>query len=178
MGRATRRKTRRGNETRVSLPYTHARVAGARLDPHRPPRSPRSDAAISSLGYHFVRHPSPPSSRAPLLPVPIMDLEPLDPAYVADQLSRPPFVSIPGVVNVRDLGSYPADQPGFMTRPRQVYRSGELSYITPEGGSSPRSCASCRPQSVRLPCGPRNPAVEGCTRSLVSLRPPLRHRNA
>ncbi|KAI1796151.1 protein-tyrosine phosphatase-like protein [Ganoderma leucocontextum] len=62
-----------------------------------------------------------------------MDLEPLDPAYVADQLSRPPFVSIPGVVNVRDLGSYPTDQPGFVTKPRLVYRSGEISYITPEG---------------------------------------------
>ncbi|TBU33100.1 protein-tyrosine phosphatase-like protein [Dichomitus squalens] len=62
-----------------------------------------------------------------------MDLEPLDPADVSDQLSKPPFVSIPGVVNVRDLGSYPTDQPGFMTRPRMVYRSGEISFITPEG---------------------------------------------
>ena len=62
-----------------------------------------------------------------------MDLEPLDPADVADQLSKPPFVYIPGVVNVRDLGSYPTDQPGFITKPRMVYRSGEISYITSEG---------------------------------------------
>ncbi|KAI9000781.1 protein-tyrosine phosphatase-like protein [Trametes punicea] len=60
-------------------------------------------------------------------------LEPLDPAYVAEQLSRPPFVSISGVVNVRDLGSYPTCYPGLITRPGLVYRSGEISHITPEG---------------------------------------------
>ncbi|KAI0375894.1 hypothetical protein BV20DRAFT_932406 [Pilatotrama ljubarskyi] len=62
-----------------------------------------------------------------------MDLEPLDPAYVAQQLSHPPFVSIAGVVNVRDLGSYPTHHPRMLTRPGLVYRSGEISHITPEG---------------------------------------------
>ncbi|KAI0638416.1 protein-tyrosine phosphatase-like protein [Trametes polyzona] len=62
-----------------------------------------------------------------------MDLEPLDADYVADTLSKPPFVSIDGVVNVRDLGSYPTSYPGMVTRPRLVYRSGEVSHITPEG---------------------------------------------
>ncbi|KAI0660756.1 protein-tyrosine phosphatase-like protein [Cubamyces menziesii] len=60
-------------------------------------------------------------------------LEPLDPAYVAEQLSRPPFVTIPGVVNVRDLGSYPTHYPGLVTKPGLVYRSGEVSHITAEG---------------------------------------------
>ncbi|RDX53855.1 hypothetical protein OH76DRAFT_1375137 [Lentinus brumalis] len=62
-----------------------------------------------------------------------MDLAPLDPAYVAEQLSRPPFVTISGVVNVRDLGSYPTGQPGFITKPGLVYRAGEVSHITEEG---------------------------------------------
>ncbi|KAI0774504.1 protein-tyrosine phosphatase-like protein [Fomes fomentarius] len=61
------------------------------------------------------------------------DLKPLDPEYVAEQLSRPPFVSISGVVNARDLGGYPTDSLGFITKPNLVYRSGEVSYIT-EGG--------------------------------------------
>ncbi|CDO73781.1 hypothetical protein BN946_scf185015.g109 [Trametes cinnabarina] len=60
-------------------------------------------------------------------------LDPLDPGYIAEQLSRPPFVTIPGVVNVRDLGSYPTSSPGLVTRPGLVYRSGEISHITPEG---------------------------------------------
>lgn len=62
-----------------------------------------------------------------------MDLEPLDPVYVQERLKRPPFVTIPGVVNVRDLGSYPTDQPGTVTKPGLLYRAGELSSITDEG---------------------------------------------
>jgi protein tyrosine/serine phosphatase len=60
-------------------------------------------------------------------------LEPLDPAYVADVLSRPPFVQIPGVCNVRDLGSYPTATPDVVTKPGYAYRSAELSGITEEG---------------------------------------------
>ncbi|KAG2033638.1 protein-tyrosine phosphatase-like protein [Suillus americanus] len=60
-------------------------------------------------------------------------LEPLDPAYVADVLSRPPFVQIPGVCNVRDLGSYPTATPDVITKPGYAYRSAELSGITEEG---------------------------------------------
>lgn len=62
------------------------------------------------------------------------DLEPLDPAYVADVLSNPPFVTIDGVINVRDLGSYPStSHPGHTTKPNYLYRSAELSRITKEG---------------------------------------------
>lgn len=62
------------------------------------------------------------------------DLDPLDPAYVADVLSRPPFVVIPGVINVRDLGSYPSTTcPGKITKPGLVFRSAEVSGITDEG---------------------------------------------
>ncbi|OJA18919.1 hypothetical protein AZE42_07863 [Rhizopogon vesiculosus] len=60
-------------------------------------------------------------------------LEPLDPAYVADVLSRPPFVQIPGVCNVRDLGSYPTATPNVVTKPGYAYRSAELSGVTEEG---------------------------------------------
>ncbi|KAG5654585.1 hypothetical protein H0H81_011560 [Sphagnurus paluster] len=62
------------------------------------------------------------------------DLAPLDPAYVANILSHPPFVTIDGVINVRDLGSYPSEtSPGSVTRPRFLFRSAELSSITVEG---------------------------------------------
>ena len=62
-----------------------------------------------------------------------MDIEPLDPEYVRDRLSRPPFVSIPGVDNVRDLGSYPTSTEGFMTKPNFIFRGAEISAITDEG---------------------------------------------
>lgn len=62
------------------------------------------------------------------------DLEPLDPEYVNQRLSKPPFVTVPGVVNIRDLGSYPSSRHcGMVTRPRLLYRSGEISSITEEG---------------------------------------------
>ena len=62
------------------------------------------------------------------------DLDPLDPAYVQDVLSKPPFVRIPGVINVRDLGNYPSTtDPGLVTKPRYLFRSAELSGITDEG---------------------------------------------
>ncbi|PCH40840.1 hypothetical protein WOLCODRAFT_117768 [Wolfiporia cocos MD-104 SS10] len=63
-----------------------------------------------------------------------MNLEPLDPGYVNERLSKPPFVAVPGVVNIRDLGSYPSTTyPSFMTRPKLMFRSAELSSITDEG---------------------------------------------
>ena len=62
------------------------------------------------------------------------DLDPLDPAYVADILSRPPFVKISGVTNVRDLGSYPSiTHPGMVVKPRLLFRSAEVSAITEDG---------------------------------------------
>ncbi|KAJ7682717.1 protein-tyrosine phosphatase-like protein [Mycena polygramma] len=62
------------------------------------------------------------------------DLEPLDLGYVQDRLSRPPFVPIAGVINVRDLGGLPSQvYPNQVTRPRYLYRSAELSGITEEG---------------------------------------------
>ncbi|KIK67746.1 hypothetical protein GYMLUDRAFT_68767 [Collybiopsis luxurians FD-317 M1] len=64
----------------------------------------------------------------------MMDLEPLDPSYVQDVLSKPPFVVIPGVINVRDLGQYTSvTHPGKCTKPGFVYRSAELAGITDEG---------------------------------------------
>ena len=66
------------------------------------------------------------------------DLAPLDPVHVADVLSRPPFVSIAGVINVRDLGSYSSvTHPGRATRPGFLFRSAELSRITKEGPPLP-----------------------------------------
>ncbi|KAF8897784.1 protein-tyrosine phosphatase-like protein [Infundibulicybe gibba] len=62
------------------------------------------------------------------------DFEPLDPTYVQDVLSRPPFVTISGVPNIRDLGSYPSTiYPGKSTRPGFIFRSAEVSGITNEG---------------------------------------------
>ncbi|KAL0950285.1 hypothetical protein HGRIS_010264 [Hohenbuehelia grisea] len=62
------------------------------------------------------------------------DLEPLPEAYVAEVLSKRPFVSIEGVINVRDLGSYPSEiELSKVTKPNHMFRSAELSGITPEG---------------------------------------------
>ena len=62
------------------------------------------------------------------------DLEPLDPEYVSERLSKPPFVTVPGVFNIRDLGCYPSSRhSGMITRPRLLYRSAEISSITDEG---------------------------------------------
>ncbi|KAF5358989.1 hypothetical protein D9758_004831 [Tetrapyrgos nigripes] len=64
----------------------------------------------------------------------LQELEPLDPAYVKDVLSNPPFVTLPGVINVRDLGGYPSvDFPDKHTIPNRFLRSAELSSITDEG---------------------------------------------
>ena len=63
-------------------------------------------------------------------------LEALDPAYVADVLSRPPFVQISGVCNVRDLGSYPTTTPNLITKPGYAFRGAEISHITEHGISA------------------------------------------
>ncbi|KAG6335887.1 hypothetical protein ID866_3196 [Astraeus odoratus] len=60
-------------------------------------------------------------------------MEPLDPAHVAEVLSNPPFISIPGVSNVRDLGSYPIATSNVITKPGYAYRAAEVSNITEEG---------------------------------------------
>ena len=54
--------------------------------------------------------------------------EPLDSEFVADVLSRPPFVTISGVCNVRDIAA-----PGSPLRPNLVFRGAEVSGITEEG---------------------------------------------
>ncbi|KAJ7498592.1 protein-tyrosine phosphatase-like protein [Mycena latifolia] len=65
------------------------------------------------------------------------DLEALDPSFVQDQLSRLPFVTISGVINVRDLGGLASQlYPNLETKRRFIYRSAELSGITEEGGLS------------------------------------------
>jgi len=62
------------------------------------------------------------------------EAEPLDPAYVSEALSNPPFVTVPGVYNVRDIGSLPihADS-AVVTRPWFIFRSAEISGIEADG---------------------------------------------
>jgi hypothetical protein len=57
-----------------------------------------------------------------------MDREPLDPDYVTRVLSRPPFVIIAGVHNVRDISA-----PGSPIKPNVVFRGAEISSITEKG---------------------------------------------
>jgi hypothetical protein len=92
------------------------------------------------------------------------DLDPLDPSYVADVLSHPPFVKISGVTNVRDLGSYPSvTHPGMMVKPRLLFRSAEVSSITEEGPHLPRT-SIC---TIETNLTPRKGGTEG-----------LRHRQS
>lgn len=78
-------------------------------------------------------------------------LDPLDPAYVADVLSRPPFVQIDGVCNVRDLGSYSsASSPNLITKPGYGFRGAEVSNITEQGPAIPhRTLALLTPSVTR-----------------------------
>jgi hypothetical protein len=62
-----------------------------------------------------------------------MDCDPLDPQSVAEILSQPPFVTISGVHNVRDLGSIHTADPQNVTKSKFLYRSAEISGITEEG---------------------------------------------
>ena len=63
-----------------------------------------------------------------------LDGEPLDELYVRTRLKQPPFVTIDGVLNIRDLGSYPTvADPSLITKPSFMYRSGEVSGITGGG---------------------------------------------
>ncbi|KAF9266334.1 hypothetical protein L218DRAFT_997113 [Marasmius fiardii PR-910] len=61
------------------------------------------------------------------------ELEALDPSYVQEILSQPPFVTIDGVINVRDLGGYPSSVPDKITKHGIVFRSAELAGITDRG---------------------------------------------
>ncbi|KAJ5623752.1 hypothetical protein N7510_000061 [Penicillium lagena] len=54
---------------------------------------------------------------------------PIPEATVSKIISRPPFVTVPGVSNIRDLSHDNGVRPGF------VYRSGNLSDVTDEGKS-------------------------------------------
>ncbi|KAF9528015.1 protein-tyrosine phosphatase-like protein [Crepidotus variabilis] len=62
------------------------------------------------------------------------DLEPLDPAYVDEILSKPPFITLPGVINVRDIGNLPSStNEGMTTKSKYLLRSAEIAGITEEG---------------------------------------------
>ena len=64
------------------------------------------------------------------------EVEALDPEYVARTLSSPPFVTIDGVFNARDIGSLPiVSDTALETRPRFAYRSAEISAIQESGAS-------------------------------------------
>ncbi|KAN0115966.1 Tyrosine phosphatase family domain containing protein [Russula decolorans] len=61
------------------------------------------------------------------------ELAPLDPDLLVDVLSKHPFVTIDGIFNVRDLGMIPVADSEYVTRSGFMYRSGELSGVTPHG---------------------------------------------
>jgi protein tyrosine phosphatase (PTP) superfamily phosphohydrolase (DUF442 family) len=75
-------------------------------------------------------------------------LEPIDATTVARLITAVPFVAIPGVANVRDLGGLPVTnhrpidehkaQP-LQVRTGRVFRSAQLNLITPEGRERLRS---------------------------------------
>lgn len=68
-------------------------------------------------------------------------LQPLDKDWVSERLSKPPFVEIEGVTNVRTLGGYAskvtlpgsAKPTNTVIRSKLLYRSGEVSGITDKG---------------------------------------------
>jgi len=76
-------------------------------------------------------------------------LKPLDPAWVQEQLSRPPFVTIDGVMNVRSLGSYATSTTNTTTRPNFLFRAAEISGITEEGKSQLRDLGVTKVYDLR-----------------------------
>jgi len=62
-----------------------------------------------------------------------LDGDALDEGYVRTRLNEPPFVTVDGVLNIRDLGSYQTADPSLTTKPSLMYRSGEVSGMTVEG---------------------------------------------
>lgn len=70
-----------------------------------------------------------PKLLASLAAVPIE--APIDPDTLETVLSKPPFVILPGSLNIRDVGAY---APGYI-KPGLVYRSGTLDFI-PEASRS------------------------------------------
>lgn len=76
------------------------------------------------------------------LATPVM--EALDPDRVAVVLSAHPFVTVPGVANLRDIGGVPvstADPDGkrLVVRKGRMYRAASMSRITPEGKEALRA---------------------------------------
>ena len=59
----------------------------------------------------------------------------LDPVLTKETLSNPPFYNIQGIFNFRDYGNgYPSSlQPNARVKPLVLFRSGEVSHITPKG---------------------------------------------
>ncbi|KAG6895252.1 hypothetical protein C0992_002347, partial [Termitomyces sp. T32_za158] len=67
-----------------------------------------------------------------------MSLELLPGAVNSDVLSSPPFVVVPGVINLRALGGSPLDETHKRIKPLHIFRSGELTRITEDGRSKLR----------------------------------------
>ena len=56
-----------------------------------------------------------------------------DPAVVQKTLSSPPFIPVEGVINFRDLG---LSAGGSTIRPGLLFRSGELTRLSPRGAAT------------------------------------------
>lgn len=123
------------------------------------------------LSYHIYLGTSQPSSTIFLhLTSDMSELAPLDPDLLAEVLSKHPFVTIDGVFNVRDLGMIPVEDSENVTRSGFMYRSGELSGVTPLG-----VCHSSSRELVVIPES-REGAVAGPWHYHY-LRPTFRHGN-
>lgn len=59
---------------------------------------------------------------------------PLLPDEVTKALSNRPFVTVEGIINIRDIGGYPSESyPSRIIKPLHVIRSGETTRITDSG---------------------------------------------
>ncbi|KAI0258590.1 protein-tyrosine phosphatase-like protein [Gloeopeniophorella convolvens] len=96
------------------------------------------------------------------------ELAHLDPELVADVLSKPPFVTVDGVCNVRDLGNLPVADGEHVTRPGLIYRGGELSGITSQGKEQLRALGvrtifDLRSDTEIMKYDSATPKIEGVT---------------
>ncbi|KAG6830742.1 hypothetical protein H0H87_007219 [Tephrocybe sp. NHM501043] len=67
-----------------------------------------------------------------------MSLHISDSTSVSGLLSSPPFVVVPGVINIRAFGGTPSGSSNTRIKPLHVFRSGELTRIDATGKSKLR----------------------------------------
>ncbi len=69
----------------------------------------------------------------------ISPFDPIDKETLTKVLSSPPFITVQGVCNFREVGGYAASQGNLLVKPGYYYRCGDPSHITDKGKETLRN---------------------------------------